>query len=133
MSTTNTPARQPRPAPDTELLVAERWLDAWGLWARSRVALGLPSISVLGRIERQGPMAASQPGANLTPAHEQAEAVERVYVAAPARIKEIAREYYCTHRNDPMEVLARRLGTSRTGLYAEIRVVQAYFAGALFG
>lgn len=78
-------------------------------------------------------MAASQAGTNLTPAHEQAEAVERVYVAAPDRIKEVAREYYCTHRNDPMEVLARRLGTSRSALYTEIRIVQAYFAGALFG
>lgn len=122
------------PTRDMELDTADRWLDAWGLWARGKAAnLGLPTRSVLGRVIEEGPNRARQPGPSCVPPNVKAELVEAAVVHAPARIKAIAIEHYCISRFHPVEVQAQRLNTSRAALYRDLDVVRAYFAGVLFG
>jgi hypothetical protein len=116
-----------------ELDDVDELLHRWGDWARSRVGdgIGWNPRTPLGRVIEEGAMVPQV--SRTVSVSDIVEAIEGAVVRAPSRIRDVTIVHYCRHAHEPMQVQAKRLGTSRQGLHAEIRVAQAYVLGAIAG
>jgi hypothetical protein len=100
-----------RNEPATIEAMADARLDTWAEWARDHVVKPWPSMTLLGRMIKQGPRGAAQQGRPPVTMPDEVAAVDKAVTQLSDLMRGVILAHYLTHA--PSEVKAKSLHMSR--------------------